>query len=79
MYALQVWIGALLTLMIFSFLYKDNPFYKLAEHINNVNGRHIIPADVLTRPPSAELRPDQKDIDSLPDYNLLDRILKGYV
>ena len=33
MYALQVWIGALLTLMIFSFLYKDNPFYKFAEHL----------------------------------------------
>ena len=61
---------------------KDVPkttVYKLAEHINHVNGRHIIPADVITRPPSAELRPDQKDSDSLPDYNLLDRILKGYV
>jgi NAD+ synthase (glutamine-hydrolysing) len=34
---------------------------------------------VITRPPSAELRPDQKDSDSLPDYDLLDRILKGYV
>lgn len=33
MYALQVWIGALLTLMIFSFLYKDNPVYKFAEHL----------------------------------------------
>jgi NAD+ synthase (glutamine-hydrolysing) len=34
---------------------------------------------VITRAPSAELRPNQKDIDSLPDYDLLDRILKGYV
>jgi NAD+ synthase (glutamine-hydrolysing) len=34
---------------------------------------------VITRPPSAELRPDQKDSDSLPDYDLLDKILKGYV
>jgi len=61
---------------------KDVPkttVYKLAEHINEINGRQIIPADVITRPPSAELRPDQKDSDSLPDYDLLDRILKGYV
>jgi NAD+ synthase (glutamine-hydrolysing) len=61
---------------------KDVPkttVYKLAEHINDIGGRHIIPADVITRPPSAELRPDQRDSDSLPDYDLLDRILKGYV
>ncbi|MGD2095475.1 MAG: NAD+ synthase [Phycisphaerales bacterium] len=61
---------------------KDVPktmVYKLAEHVNKVSGREIIPADVLTRPPSAELKPDQKDSDSLPDYDLLDRILKGYV
>ncbi|MHC4754629.1 MAG: NAD+ synthase [Planctomycetota bacterium] len=53
--------------------------YKLAEYINEKAGREIIPADVITRPPSAELRPDQKDTDSLPDYDLLDEILKGYV
>ncbi len=53
--------------------------YKLAEHINKIAGRQIIPADVITRPPSAELRPGQKDSDSLPDYDLLDKILKGYV
>ena len=61
---------------------KDVPktlVYKLAEHINKINGREIIPADVLTRPPSAELKTDQKDTDSLPDYGLLDKILKGYV
>ena len=61
---------------------KDVPkttVYKLAGHINKIGGRQIIPADVITRPPSAELRPDQKDSDSLPDYDLLDRILKGYV
>jgi len=61
---------------------KDVPkttVYELAEHINRINGRKIIPEDVITRPPSAELRPDQKDSDSLPDYDLLDRILKGYV
>jgi len=53
--------------------------YKLAEHINKIAGRQIIPADVITRAPSAELRPGQKDSDSLPDYDLLDKILKGYV
>jgi len=61
---------------------KDVPktmIYQLAEHINKIAGRQIIPADVMTRPPSAELRPDQKDTDSLPDYDLLDKILKGYV
>lgn len=61
---------------------KDVPktmIYKLAEHINKIAGREIIPADVLTRPPSAELRPNQKDTDSLPEYELLDVILKGYV
>ena len=61
---------------------KDVPktmVYKLAEHINKTAGRQIIPADVLNRPPTAELRPGQKDADSLPDYDLLDKILKGYV
>ncbi|MFB0553159.1 MAG: NAD+ synthase [Phycisphaerae bacterium] len=61
---------------------KDVPktmVYKLAEHINKISGRKIIPAEVLSRPPSAELKPDQKDSDSLPDYDLLDEILKGYV
>jgi len=61
---------------------KDVPktmVYKLAEHINKTAGRQRIPADVIGRPPSAELRPGQKDTDSLPDYDLLDEILKGYV
>ena len=53
--------------------------YKLAEHINEINGREIIPADVLRRAPSAELKAEQKDSDTLPDYELLDEILKGYV
>ncbi len=53
--------------------------YKLADYINKINGLEIIPAGVITRPPSAELRPNQKDTDSLPDYDLLDRILRGYV
>jgi NAD+ synthase (glutamine-hydrolysing) len=61
---------------------KDVPktsVYELAKHINKIEGRQIIPEDVITRPPSAELAPNQKDSDSLPDYDLLDRILKGYV
>jgi len=52
--------------------------YKLAEHINKINSRQIIPDDVIKRPPSAELSFDQKDSDTLPDYDLLDKILKGY-
>jgi len=61
---------------------KDVPktmVYKLAGHINKAAGRQIIPADVINRPPTAELKPGQKDSDSLPDYDLLDKILKGYV
>ncbi len=61
---------------------KDVPkttVYRLAERANEMAGRQIIPDDVLTRPPSAELRPGQKDSDSLPEYELLDKILKGYV
>jgi len=61
---------------------KDVPktfVYKLAKHINKIAGRQIIPAEVITRAPSAELRPGQKDSDTLPDYDLLDKILKGYV
>jgi NAD+ synthase (glutamine-hydrolysing) len=61
---------------------KDVPkttVYELARHINRMAGRQIIPPDVITRPPSAELRPNQKDSDSIPDYDLLDRILTGYV
>ena len=61
---------------------KDVPktdVYRLAERINEMAGRLVIPDDVLTRAPSAELRPDQKDSDSLPQYELLDKILKGYV
>lgn len=39
----------------------------------------LVPETVVTRPPSAELRPDQKDEDSLPPYDILDRIIEGYV
>ncbi|MDD8043252.1 MAG: NAD+ synthase [Verrucomicrobiota bacterium] len=51
--------------------------YRLARSINR--DREIIPNRVLTKPPSAELRPDQKDEDSLPAYEVLDPILRGYV
>ena len=53
--------------------------YRLARHINTAAGREIIPENVLTKPPSAELRPDQKDQDSLPPYDQLDAILARYV
>ena len=59
---------------------KDVPktlVYRLARWRNR-NGE-VIPERVLTRPPSAELRPDQKDSDSLPDYDRLDEILERYV
>ena len=61
---------------------KDVPktmVYELAEYINKLNDRPVIPVDVIKRPPTAELRDDQKDTESLPDYDLLDRILEGYV
>jgi len=61
---------------------KDCPktlVYKLSEHANARAGREIIPRTVFTRPPSAELRPGQKDQDSLPPYEELDAILECYV
>ena len=51
--------------------------YALAEHINR-NGA-IIPRHIITKAPSAELRPNQKDSDSLPDYALLDKVLFQYI
>jgi len=51
--------------------------YRLAHYRNR--RLRVIPQRVLTRPPSAELRPDQTDQDSLPDYDLLDEILKRYI
>jgi NAD+ synthase (glutamine-hydrolysing) len=61
---------------------KDVPktlVYELSEYANKIHGRTIVPASVIERAPSAELKDDQKDTDSLPDYDLLDRILKGYI
>jgi NAD+ synthase (glutamine-hydrolysing) len=61
---------------------KDVPktmVYKLAEHINKLAGCQVVPADVINRAPTAELRPNQKDTDSLPEYDLLDKIIELYV
>jgi NAD+ synthase (glutamine-hydrolysing) len=61
---------------------KDVPktlVLELAKHKNRSAGKEVIPVAVLTKPPSAELRPDQKDVDSLPPYEVLDPILKAYV
>jgi NAD+ synthase (glutamine-hydrolysing) len=57
-------------------LYKMQ-VYALAHYLNR-NGE-VIPEHILTKAPSAELRPDQKDSDSLPDYPILDRILYHYI
>ncbi len=51
--------------------------FDLARHMNR--DRPMIPENTIVKPPSAELRPDQKDEDSLPPYPILDGILKGYV
>ena len=59
-------------------VYKTDVF-RLARHLNERAGRELIPASVLERPPSAELRPNQRDEDSLPPYAQLDRVLEAYV
>jgi len=51
--------------------------YALAKYINK--GGEIIPDNIITKPPSAELRPGQKDSDSLPEYDILDKILYQYI
>jgi NAD+ synthase (glutamine-hydrolysing) len=51
--------------------------YELARYINSLNP--VIPESSMLKPPSAELRPDQKDSDSLPPYDLLDQILVRYI
>lgn len=61
---------------------KDVPkmlVYELCQHLNQRAGEELIPEYILTRPPSAELREDQKDTDSLPPYDVLDAILNFYV
>jgi NAD+ synthase (glutamine-hydrolysing) len=57
-------------------LYKTQ-VYALARFINR--NQEIIPKNIITKAPSAELRPNQKDSDSLPDYDLLDRVLFQYI
>ena len=59
---------------------KDVPktlVYKLCRYRNTLG--EVIPESVLVKPPSAELRPDQKDTDSLPAYEILDGILAAYI
>lgn len=61
---------------------KDVPktlVYDLAEFRNRRDANEVIPRNVFTKPPSAELRPNQKDEDSLPPYSVLDPILRAYV
>ena len=61
---------------------KDVPktlVYRLARRRNERAGREVIPSSIIERAPSAELRPDQLDTDSLPPYEVLDRILEDYV
>jgi NAD+ synthase (glutamine-hydrolysing) len=58
--------------------------YELAKFINSENetlpaGRQVIPENIITKAPSAELRHEQKDIDSLPEYDILDKILYQYI
>ncbi len=53
--------------------------YALCEDLNRRLDREIVPRTVIEKPPSAELRPDQRDDDSLPPYPVLDAILEGYV
>jgi NAD+ synthetase len=63
-------------LAVIADVYKTQ-VYELANHINREE--EIIPTNIINKPPSAELRPDQKDEDSLPPYDLLDKILQLYL
>jgi NAD+ synthase (glutamine-hydrolysing) len=61
---------------------KDVPktlVYQLVDHRNERDEEQPVPRSIIDRPPSAELRPDQKDADSLPDYDTLDAILQAYI
>jgi NAD+ synthase (glutamine-hydrolysing) len=57
-------------------VYKTD-VYRLASFFNRE--KEVIPAHIITKPPSAELRPDQKDTDSLPPYEMLDQVLEAYI
>lgn len=61
---------------------KDVPkimVYELCRYINGIKKREIIPRRVLTKAPTAELKPNQTDQDTLPPYEILDRVLKAYI
>jgi NAD+ synthase (glutamine-hydrolysing) len=58
-------------------LYKTQ-VYELANYINKIKP-NTIPINIITRAPSAELKPDQKDTDSLPEYDILDKVLYQYI
>jgi len=63
-------------------LLKDVPktlVYRLAQYKNQNSPRDVIPQNIISRPPTAELRPQQKDSDMLPEYAILDAILEAYV
>lgn len=62
-------------LCLLSDIYKTD-VYKIAERINKDGV--VIPINTIIKPPSAELRPNQKDSDSLPDYDILDKVIKLY-
>lgn len=64
------------SLSVIGDIYKTDVF-RLARHINS--SQSIIPENTIVKAPSAELRPNQKDNDSLPDYNVLDAILTLYI
>jgi NAD+ synthase (glutamine-hydrolysing) len=53
--------------------------FRLARHLNERAGSELIPAGTIERAPSAELRPDQRDDDSIPAYEILDPVLEAYV
>jgi NAD+ synthase (glutamine-hydrolysing) len=61
---------------------KDVPktlVYRICEYVNETEGREVVPESVIRKEPSAELRADQRDSDSLPPYEVLDPILEAYV
>jgi NAD+ synthase (glutamine-hydrolysing) len=63
-------------LSVISDVSKKN-VYKLCNYLNRDG--EVIPKNILVKPPSAELRPNQKDSDSLPDYDIVDAVLEGYI
>jgi len=64
------------SLSVIGDLYKTQ-IYELAKYINS--NKEIIPLNIITKPPSAELKPNQKDTDTLPDYNILDKVLYLFI